>query len=73
MKCDIREDGRKRSNAQRSMIRNGNAVQRHFAMKAKMAPSLPDNAISKPRQRLDELRGIDVAGQLHAASTSSLT
>ena len=70
---DFREDRGESADAQRTMIRNREAVWRSGALKPDMTAGLPHDAIADPRKGLDEFRGANVARQLHAASTSSLT
>ena len=73
MSRDIREDRSQRTDAERPMVWDRDAVLRIFDLEPDVASGLADDAIANLRKCLDETRGIDIARELHAASISSFT
>ena len=70
---DISQYRRERPDAQRTVIRDGKRVNGIIAVQANMAAGLASDAVSNAAESIDELPSVKVTGQLHAASTSSLT
>ena len=54
-------------------VRHGDGMRRLVALQANMAASLANYPITQAAEHFDQLFAVDVARQLHAASTSSFT